>query len=327
MRALIIGGYGFVGRHLAQHLVSCGDDVAVTYLPEKSIQAGMGDSRPSDNRVAIPNAAQTMALDITDQKDVSQLLALLKPDAVYHLAAIAHITEAEKAGEELFRVNTLAASTVMDALVQHSKDTRFLFVSSAEVYGEPKPGGLPLTELSELRPISAYGVSKAAADLAAYKYHYRDKLHTVRIRPFPHIGPGQSETFAISGFAKQIAEIKLGKAKPVVKVGNLEAKRDYTDVLDIVRGYRDAVLNGKPGDVYNLCSGESISIGDALKLLVKLAGVEVEIVEDAERVRPVDITDLFGSYQKAQRDFGWRPRVEREASLDSLLAYWLEALS
>lgn len=327
MRALVIGGYGFVGRHLAQHLVSCGDDVALTYIPEKSAPGGKEIPRMGDNRVGIPNAAQSLALDITDRKAVFQLMELLKPDAVYHLAAISHVAEAEKVGSELFQVNTFGAMNVLDALVEHSKDTRFLFVSSAEVYGEPKPGGLPLTELSELRPISAYGVSKASADLMTYKYQYRDNLHTVRIRPFPHIGPGQAENFAISGFAKQVAEIKLGRAKPIVKVGNLDPKRDYTDVLDIVRGYREAVLNGKPGEAYNLCSGESIGIGEALQILIRLAGVDAEIVEDPARVRPVDITDLFGSYQKAQREFGWRPRVEREASLDTLLAYWLETLS
>ncbi len=329
MRALVIGGFGFAGRHLAQHLVSCGDDVALTYIPTKSGSAGAQSAlQHADNHVPIPNASQSLALDITDREAVFEVINLLKPDAIYHLAAISHVAEAEAATDiHLFSVNTIGAINVLDAVAQHSRDSRFLFVSSAEVYGEPKPGGLPFTELSELRPISAYGVCKAAADLATYKYQHREKLHTVRVRSFPHIGPGQADSFAISGFAKQIAAIKLGKAKPVLSTGNLEPKRDYTDVLDIVRGYREALQNGKSGEAYNLCSGESMSIGDILKLLIKLADVEVEIVEDPARVRPVDITDLYGSYQKAQRDFGWRPRVEREASLDSLLAYWLETLS
>lgn len=326
MRALIIGGYGFVGRHLAQHLVSCGDDVAVTYLPEKGKGAGPSP-REAENRIPVPNVATNLALDVTDKKAVLDVIGLLKPDAVYHLAGISHVSEGEAAGWKLFEINTFGPINVLDAIEAHSKETRFLFVSSAEVYGEPKPGGLPLTEISEMRPISSYGVSKAAADLAAYKYHYRNGLHTVRIRPFPHIGPGQADNFAISSFAKQVAAVKLGKAEPVIKVGNLEAKRDYTDVLDIVRGYREALQNGKPGDVYNMCTGESIAIGDALKMLISLAEIDVDIQEDPERMRPVDINDLHGSYLKAQRDFGWRPRVEREASLDSLLAYWLETLS
>lgn len=326
MRALVIGGFGFAGRHLAQYLVKCGDDVALTYLPAKSLSGAIVPE--AENHVALPQASQSLALDITDRNAVFEVIKLLKPDAVYHLAAISHVAEAEAVADQaLFSINTFGAINVLDALTEHSKESRFLFVSSAEVYGEPKPGGLPFTELSELRPISAYGVCKAAADFATYKYHYRNGLHTLRVRPFPHVGPGQADTFAISGFAKQIAAIKLGKAKPIIKVGNLEAKRDYTDVLDIVRGYREALLNGKAGEVYNLCSGESIGVGDTLQILIKLAGVEVEIEEDPARVRPVDITDLYGSYQKAQRDFGWRPRVEREASLDTLLAYWLEVQS
>jgi GDP-4-dehydro-6-deoxy-D-mannose reductase len=326
MRALIIGGYGFVGRHLAQHLVSCGDDVAVTYLPERTEHGLRQMPSEKENRVAVPQATQSLALDVTNKEAVFEVIKLLKPDAVYHLAGISHVTEAENAGSILFDVNAFGPMFVLDAIAKYSRETRFLFVSSAEVYGEPKPGGLPLTELSELRPISAYGIAKAAADLAAYKYHYREGLHTVRVRPFPHIGPGQSAQFAIAGFAKQVAAIKLGKSKPIIKVGNLEAKRDYTDVLDIVRGYREALLNAKPGDVYNLCSGESLGIGDVLQLLIKLGEIDAEIVEDPARVRPVDISDLYGSAQKAARDFGWKPRVEREASLDSLLAYWLEAL-
>lgn len=327
MRALVIGGYGFVGRHLANHLISCGDDVALTYMPERT-EAGVRQS-PTElqNKVSIPQTAQSLALDVCDSKSVASVVELLKPDVVYHLAAVSHVIKAEnQLSEEVLRVNTVGVLNVLDAIVAHSKDSRFLFASSAEVYGEPRPGSLPLTEQSELRPVSAYGVAKAAADLATFKYHHRDGVHTVRARSFPHIGPGQSPSFAISGFARQLAAIKLGKAKPVVEVGNLEPKRDYTDVLDIVRAYREMILNGKPGESYNLCSAASVSIGDVLKQLISIAGVEVEIQVDAERTRSVDISDLYGSAQKAQRDFGWKPRVPRELSLESLFNYWLEAL-
>lgn len=325
MRALVIGGYGFVGRHLAQHLVKCGDDVAVTYLPIKLETGGIGPAE-KDNKIAIPLVVQTLGLDIKDRNAVFEVMKLLQPDVVYHLAAMAYVPDGEAAPEQVFAINTFGALNVLDAIAENSSQTRLLFVSSAEVYGEPRPGGLPLTESSEIRPISAYGVTKAAADLLCYKYFYRNGLHTVRVRPFPHIGPGQADTFAISSFAKQVALIKLGKAKPVIHVGNLEVRRDYTDVLDVVRCYREAILNGKSGEVYNVCSGESLKIGDVLQMLIKLAGVEAEVLVDDSRVRLVDISDLYGSYQKANKDFGWKPRVEREASLDSLLAYWLEIL-
>lgn len=335
MRALITGGHGFVGRHLAQYLLRCGADVALTYLPLKPSGtavkffpgAASGEHPDAHNKVPLPTAAQSLALDIADFTAVSEVMKLLRPDVIFHLAGIAFVPDGEADGTGIFEVNTLGTFNVLEATRRHSADSRVLVVSSAEVYGEPRPGALPFTELSELRPVSAYGVSKAAADLLAFKYHYRDGMHTIRVRPFPHLGPGQNSVFAISSFARQIAEIKLGLKSPEIWVGNLESKRDYCDVSDIVRGYHEAALNGKPGEAYNLCSGESIAVGELLNILVRLAGVEVEIKQDPKRMRAIDIPELYGSSEKALKDFGWKPRVEREAMLDSLLAYWLDALS
>jgi GDP-4-dehydro-6-deoxy-D-mannose reductase len=215
---------------------------------------------------------------------------------------------------------------LLDSVEKFSPQSRVLFVSSSEVYGEPRPGTLPLKESSELRPISTYGVTKSTADLLAGKYAFRNNVNVIRVRPFPHLGPGQNSCFAISSFARQLAEIKLGKSEPVISVGNLEAKRDYSDVSDIVRGYREAVLNGKRGDVYNLCSGQSIEIGELLQRLIGVAEVEVEVKEDPARMRPVDITDMYGSHEKATRDFGWKPRIDLDGTLHSLFAFWVEQL-
>ncbi len=323
MRALVTGGFGFVGRHLSHHLVSCGDDVAVTY------QAGeeKADDVSVNQGVALPKSVQTIALDICDRKAVFDVITLLKPDAVYHLAARTFVPDAEKQARDVFEVNLFGTLNILDALVENSPTSRILYVSSAEVYGEPKPGSLPITEDTPLRPISIYGVTKASADLAVHKYAKRENLHGVRIRPFPHLGPGQDERFAISNFAKQIAEIKLGKREPVIKVGNLEARRDYSDVSDIVRGYREALLNGKRGEAYTLCSGKSVEIGEVLQQLIKVSEVDVEIQVDPERLRPVDIPDSYGSYGRAQKDFGWKPRIDLEGTLHSILGYWLENLA
>ncbi len=328
MRVLITGGNGFVGRHLAKHLIQNGDDVAVSYL-RSAVEASRNDplTQKIDAKIPVPHTAQNMALDITDRAQVLQFVSLLKPDVIYHLAAISSVPQAEEDLTEVVRVNTQGTLNLLDAVREHSKDTRFIFVSSAEVYGIPRPGSLPLTESAELRPISGYGVSKSWADLATSYYARRHGLHVMCMRSFPHVGPGQSDIFAVSSFAKQIATIKLGKAEPVVKVGNLEVKRDYSDVSDIVRGYREAVFNGKDGETYNLCSGSSVGIGEILQSLITMAEVNVEIVEDPARVRPVDIPDIYGSYQKANKDFGWKPRVEKEAMLDSLLSFWLDVLS
>lgn len=323
MKVLVTGGYGFAGRHLAQYLVSCGENVAVTYLPSQDNPATTAAPKGG---VAIPESAQSFALDLSDRKAVAEIIAVLKPDAIYHLAGISFVPAADVDVFKTFQINTFGTMNLLDALAQSSKHSRILVVSSAEVYGEPRPGTLPLTEQAVLRPVNAYAVSKAAADLAAFKYFFSDHLHVIRVRPFPHIGPGQNEAFSISGFTKQIAEIKLGLKPPKIKVGNLEAKRDFSDVSDIVRGYREALLNGKRGEVYNLCSGQSISIGGMLQKLIKVADVEVEIEVDSSRLRPIDIPDLYGSYDKAQHDFGWKPRIDLEGTLHSLLAYWVEYL-
>lgn len=321
MRTLVTGGHGFAGRHLAHHLVKCGDTVVLTYY-------GTPDNvDPHAEVIEVPRTCQSVALDVTDRSAVSQLVQVLKPEVVYHLAALTFVPDAEREQSLVYQTNVIGTLNVLDALLEHAPKARCLLVSSAEVYGDPRPGSLPLTEQSELRPTNTYALCKAAADLAGYKYSYRDDLFVIRARPFPHLGPGQSDRFAISSFARQVAAIKLGKQEPVIKVGNLEPKRDYSDVSDIVRGYREAVLNGKSGESYNLCSGVGLSIGEYLESLISLANIEVEIQVDDQRVRDIDVPEMYGSFQKAQRDFGWKPKVEREAMLDSLLAFWLEFLS
>lgn len=325
MRALITGGYGFAGRHLANHLAKCGDDVAVTFAPQfKELETGKDDPRSA---ITLPRTAQAFALDITDAKAVTDVITLTQPDVVYHLAGMTFVPEAEKNFRAAYEVNVMGTINLLDAVAKHSPKSKFLYVSSCEVYGEPWPGTLPLNEGAPFRPVSAYGVTKISADVASFQYSYKHNVDLVRARPFPHVGPGQSDSFALASFAKQIALIKLGKEKPEIKVGNLEAKRDYSDVADIVRGYREAILNGKRGEAYNLCSGVSRSMKEILDLLIKVAEVEVEVVVDPERVRPVDITDLYGSYQKAQKDFGWKPRIDLDATLHSLFAFWVEFLS
>lgn len=319
MRVLVTGGYGFVGRHLSQHLVSCGDDVVCCYYPKEKPDPDGKD----EVGVSMPTSVQSVGLDVADKNAVEQLFSVLKPDAVYHLAAVTFVPEGEANPSRVFDVNTFGSMNLMEATLKYCPQSLFLMVSTAEVYGDPRVGTLPLTELATMRPVNNYGLSKAAADLAAYKYSVQG-LNAVRVRPFPHFGPGQSPQFALSSFAKQLAEIKLGRSEAKIKVGNLEAKRDYSDVSDIVRGYRDGLLNGKRGEIYNLCSGVSCSIADLLQKLIKVAEVDVEIVVDPDRLRPVDIPELVGSAAKAQKDFGWKPRIDQEASLHSLFAYWVE---
>ena len=327
MRALITGGHGFAGRHLAQHLVSCGDDVALTYLPLREGETEESREAADPRNIPVPKTSQSLALDITDRNSVFEVVSLLKPDVLFHLAAISHVPQGEGNQDAVFDANYRGTVNLLDAVVEHSQDTRFLYVSSSEVYGEPRPGSLPLLEKAELRPVNNYGVSKAAAELSVYSYGHRHGIHAVTVRPFPHTGPGQTERFALSSFAKQVAAAKIGIGQPQISVGNLEVVRDYSDVSDIVRGYREAALNGKPLESYNLCSGESVELGELLNMLIARSGTDVEVVQDPARVRNNDVPDVYGSYERAQRHFGWKPRVEREAMLDSLLAHWMSLLS
>lgn len=319
MRALITGGFGFAGRHLAQYLSSCGDDVAMTYLPTAKTEG--------ENTTPLPRTAQAIALDVTDKKAVTDFISLAQPDTIYHLAAQTFVPDAESNIDGYMRTNFNGTLNLLEAIVSHSPASKFLYVSSAEIYGDPWPGSLPYTENSNLRPANNYGVTKVAADAITFKFAHYNGVQAVRVRPFPHIGPGQNDRFAISSFAKQVAEIKLGKREPIIKVGNLEAKRDYSDVSDIVRGYRDALLNGKKGEAYNLCSGQSVAVGDLLKKLVEIAEIDAQIVVDPDRYRPTDIPELFGSSQKALKDFGWKPRINLDGTLNSLFAYWMERVS
>ncbi|MDD2942685.1 MAG: GDP-mannose 4,6-dehydratase [bacterium] len=321
MRVLITGGHGFVGRYLAHHLTECGDEVIATYHP------GDKQSRDENHFMPLPRTSQAISLDICDVGMVNSVMELLRPEAVYHLAAITFVPDGEKNLGTVFAVNAHGTFNLLEAVKKHCSKSPFLYVSSAEVYGDPRPGTLPLVETAELRPISAYGLSKASADLAVYQYAYRERLQAVRARPFPHTGPGQDDKFALSSFARQLVEIRLGMREPVIEVGNLEARRDYSDVKDIVRGYREALLNGKRGAAYNFCSGKSWAISELLQKLIEMAEVEVEIRVDQSRFRSVDIADLCGSYEAARRDFGWKPRIEIDSTLQSLLDYWQEQLS
>lgn len=329
MRVLVTGGAGFAGTHLAKHLVECRDDVALTYLPMKNEtnKSITGSALDEARKNAVPRSVQHIALDICKPEEVRQVLSLMQPDVIFHLAAISFVPSGEDLVREVFEVNTMGTLNLLEAVKDCCPQAKVLLVSSSEVYGIPRPGTLPLTEQTELRPVSTYGVTKAAAEHLGYKYSVRDGLHVISVRPFPHVGPYQEDRFALSSFAKQAAEIKLGKREPVIEVGNIEVKRDFSDVSDIVRGYREAVMNGRNGEIYNLCSGNSYILSDLISMLLKQASVEAEVRVDESRVRATDIPEHIGSYAKAAKDFGWKPRVEVEAMLGSLFAYWLETLS
>ena len=318
MRVLIIGGTGFAGRYLTAELLRQGDEVWVAGRGTLSEAAGSsqvdGESVPS------------CACDVTDRASVSAALAHSRPEAVVLLAGIASPPIAQRDPEAAFRVHALGAVHVLEEALRHGAGTRVLVVTSSEVYGPPRPEDLPLREDSPLRPHSVYGASKAAADLAAGAFAASRDADVVRVRPFNHTGPGQAHGFVCPDFASQVASIARGRMAPVLEVGNLTPRRDFTDVRDIARGYVAVLKRGTAGEVYNLCSGNEVRIGQILSDLCRMAGIEPEVRSAAGRLRKADVPVAVGSATRADEEFSWRPEIPWQDTLKDLLEAEMAAL-
>lgn len=313
MKALVTGACGFVGGYLIRHLLECNDEVIGTFLV---------DPRAGHGSVGAP--IERIRLDVTDQHATIQQVQRVKPDVIYHLAGIAFVPEAEEDFDKALRVNVGAVNNVIRGIHLIKHRARVVFVSSAEVYGKIKQRDLPITEETPTRPINNYSASKLMAEIIASRYTEGGYADTVVVRPFNHIGPGQNDRFVASNFAKQLARIKVGKAEPVIRVGNLDAKRDFSDVRDVVRAYRLAAVKGQ--GTYNFGSGHSTVVKEILETLVRISGVQVKVEYDPARMRPSEIPEVYGSCEKAWRELGWRPEIKLEDTLRDIYAFELEEL-
>ena len=255
-KVLITGASGFVGGFLAEHLLTDAENEIVgTYLTDESFELSPVKDRIDFKKVNLQNKGE-----------VETLIVETKPDYVFHLAAAASAGASFKDPIATFHANIDSQIDLFESLrANNLLQTKVLIISSAEVYGYVTPEDLPVDELTPLRPANPYAVSKIAQDYLGFQYSLAYNMPIVRVRPFNHIGPRQGTGFVVADFAKQIAEIEKGKREPIVRVGNLEAKRDFTDVRDIVAGYDLIIQKGKIGDVYNLGSVTSYSISDILK--------------------------------------------------------------
>lgn len=308
MRALVIGAGGFVGGHLVDHLRAHGDEVVATTNVSASVSSPF----------------KVLPLDITDAGAVGEVLQSVKPDVVYHLAGIAFVPEAEVNFEKTLTVNVAGTANVARHSQVLSPSPSFLFVSSAEVYGQVLPNELPVSEANEARPANNYSLSKRMAELVVERYG-RQGLRFSIARPFNHIGPGQDSRFVASNFALQLARVARGLTPPVLEVGNLEARRDFSDVRDIVRAYR-LIATGQQG-TYNLGSGRSHSIQEVLDTLVEISGCKVEIRHDPQRMRGPEVAELFGGIDKVSRVCGWKPEFPLRRSLEDTYRHWFDSLS
>jgi GDP-4-dehydro-6-deoxy-D-mannose reductase len=221
-------------------------------------------------------------------------------------------------------VNIVGSANLFEAVRMTGIDPVIQIACSSEEYGLVHPDELPIKETNPLRPLSPYAVSKVAMDYLGYQYYQSYKVRIVRTRGFNHTGPRRGDTFAESNFAKQIAMIEKGKQEPVIRVGNLDASRDYTDVRDMVRAYLLSVEKCDPGDVYNICTGSTIIIGDMLKLLLSMTKTKVKIVPDASRMRPSDVPVLLGDNTKFVKKTGWKADIAFKKTMEDLLNYWRE---
>lgn len=311
MRLLIVGGTGFVGRHLVSACCAAGDEVVATGRP--------GEPPPGDS------PARWLELDLLDADSVGATLESARPEGIVHLAGQANVAEANRDPVATFRVNAEGTLRVLAEARARAPDARVVVVTSAEVYGAAAPSEMPIPETRELAPRTPYGVSKAAADLAAAQAAAGWGLHVVRMRPFNHVGPGQRRGFVVPDFASQVAAIERGESEALLRVGNLSARRDFTDVRDVARGYRLALERGRAGRAYNLCSGTSTPIEAVLDFLVGRSAVPIRVVLDEARLRPSDVPDFRGDPSRARDELGWMPHVPLEVSLAEALEEWRSA--
>ncbi|MCS7191545.1 MAG: GDP-mannose 4,6-dehydratase [Armatimonadetes bacterium] len=312
MRVLITGITGFVGSHLAELALNKGVEVFGTYRWRSRL----------DNIQHLLTQIRLIECDLRDAISVRNAVKEVKPDWIFHLAAQSFVPTSWTAPADTMHINVIGTINLFEAVRQLDLESRILNAGSSEEYGLQFENELPIKETNLLRPLSPYAVSKVAQDLLGWQYHRSYKMFIVRTRAFNHSGPRRPEAFVDSGFAWQIARIEAGLQEPVIYVGNLEAKRDFTDVRDIVQAYWLALEKGEPGEVYNICSGKTWSIEEVLKMLLSMAKVKVEIRQDPARMRPSDVPVLLGDNTKFRRQTGWEPQIPYEQTLNDMLNYW-----
>jgi len=296
VRAFITGASGFVGGWLRAHLEEMGDEVAAL---------------PDEIDIALPGI-------------VEHLITEAAPEVIYHLAALTHVGRSWEEPSETFRVNVLGTIELLEAARKIDPTPRVVLVSSAEVYGAGN--GAVIDESAPFLPVTPYAASKVAAEICGLQAYLGRDTGVVRVRPFNHIGPGQAEFFVVSALAKRVVEAEMS-GDHSVRVGNLSAERDFTDVRDVVRAYRMLAIAGVPGEAYNVCSGYTRSVSEIFDALRTRAAVEIEWHVDETLFRPVDVERIIGSAAKLERLTGWRPEVGLDATVDDVLDNWRERLA
>lgn len=313
-KAIITGVAGFAGSYLAELLLLNGINVYGLVAPKERL----------DNISGIKSGLELDRFNILNADKMNHYVKKVKPDFIFHLAAIASVGKSFDTARKVYDVNFFGSMNVFESASNLKNLNKLIFISSSDVYGVFKPAHKILDESQPLNPVSPYGISKAAGEYLARYYVRNRNLPIVRIRSFNHTGPKQTTDFVIPSFCSQIAKIKKSGKPGKIKVGDLSARRDFSDVRDIVRGYYLAAIKGKPGEVYHLCSGKAVAVETVLQKIIKLSGATIKREVNKKLLRKSDIPILCGSNQKAGKELGWFCRFKLEETLKATLDFWRE---
>lgn len=318
MKVLITGITGFVGSYMAEYLLK--------NYPKTKVFGTMRWRSRLENIEHIRKKINLIECDLKDSVSVGKMIEQVMPNSIFHLAAQSFVPTSWHAPTDTLTTNIIGQINIFETIRHLNNNVKIQIACSSEEYGQVYEDELPIKETNPLRPLSPYAVSKVTQDFLGYQYYKSYNLHVVRTRAFNHSGPRRGEVFVESNFARQIVEIEKGWQEPVIKVGNLEAKRDFTDVRDTVRAYYLALEKGKPGEVYNICSGEAIEIGQLLEKLLSMSKVKIKIQKDPARLRPSDVPILLGDASKFKAETGWDPKIKFDQTLKDILNHWRKVL-
>lgn len=307
-KVLIIGGAGFVGGYLSEILLENGFEVHSTCLPDEKIK------KYDNSDFMVHN------LDILDRNQVDKLLNDLKPDIIYHLAAQSSVALSWKNPQLTVDVNIKGSLNVLDSLRDSGLSSRIILIGSGEEYGYIR--NCPVSEEEPPRPSNIYAATKAFQSMIGDIYARAYKMDIIRVRAFNHVGARQLPQFVLADFCKQVAEIEKGLKAPEICVGNLDAKRDFTDVRDVVRAYMLLGEKGKSGELYNVGSGHARAIREILDIIISNSEIDIKITVDPERLRPSDIPVIEADISKIKADTGWQPEIPIEETIKNTLDYW-----
>jgi GDP-4-dehydro-6-deoxy-D-mannose reductase len=297
---LVTGSEGFVGGYLTKAICEDSYNIVATCYP-----------------LLLPKKGDYVALDILDLEMTREVLKEYNPDIIFHLAAVTSVDKSFRDPPLTYHTNIIGTANILEAVKLLNKNVRFLFVSTCEVYG----GGEHLIESSEVVLKNPYAVSKYAAELVCRDY-LSEQIEIVILRPFNHTGPGQVEDFVLPTIAKQIAEIEMGKRPPLIEHGNINVKREFINIYDVIEAYRLAIEKGQSGEIYNISSNQGYTLADVLDIFKKLSKVKFELKSDPSRVRKIDIPILIGDGTKFSELTGWQSKIKIEKTIEDLLNYW-----